>query len=144
MLSVSSCTRATCLASWYFPFFQTLGFSCPWNTLGYRYATQKFVFREYSCLFHDGSLTESLLVRDNLPLLAAPTWLWGRCGRHNSPPASPVMDFIFCCSCPGCHSPSISVAVFLDVFSQVVPSPGRGKRGRPKQGWMDCVNHKIK
>ena len=30
-------------------------------------------------------------------LLAAPTWLWGRCGRHNSPPASSVMDFIFCC-----------------------------------------------
>ena len=27
--------------------------------------------------------------------LAAPTWLWGRCGRHNSPPASYVMDFIF-------------------------------------------------
>ena len=25
--------------------------------------------------------------------------LWGRCGRHNSPPASSVMDFFFCC-CP--------------------------------------------
>ena len=33
-----------------------------------------------------------------LLLIAAPTWLWGRCGRHNSPPASSVMDFIFCCS----------------------------------------------
>ena len=32
------------------------------------------------------------------PLLAAPTWLWGRCGRHNSPPANSVMDFIFRCS----------------------------------------------
>ena len=30
-----------------------------------------------------------------LLLLAAPTWLWGRCGRHNSPPTSAVMDFIF-------------------------------------------------
>ena len=29
-----------------------------------------------------------------LLLLAAPTWLWGCCGRHNSPPASSVMDFI--------------------------------------------------
>ena len=31
-----------------------------------------------------------------LPLLAAPTWLWCRCGRHNSPPASSVMDRVFC------------------------------------------------
>ena len=31
----------------------------------------------------------------SLLLLAAPTWLWSRCGRHNSPPASYVMDFIF-------------------------------------------------
>ena len=30
-----------------------------------------------------------------LLLLATPTWLWGRCGRHNSPPGSSVMDFIF-------------------------------------------------
>ena len=30
-----------------------------------------------------------------LLLLAAPTWLWGRCGRHNSPPASSGMDFGF-------------------------------------------------
>ena len=28
-------------------------------------------------------------------LLAAPTWLWGRCGRHKSPPASSVMDLVF-------------------------------------------------
>ena len=27
--------------------------------------------------------------------LAAPTWLWGRYDRHNSPPASYVMDFVF-------------------------------------------------
>ena len=25
-----------------------------------------------------------------------PTWLWRSCGRHNSPPASSVMDFILC------------------------------------------------
>ena len=30
-----------------------------------------------------------------LLLLAAPTWLWGRCGTHNSPPASSVMDLAF-------------------------------------------------
>ena len=30
-----------------------------------------------------------------LLLLAVPTWLWGRCGRHNTPPASSVMDFVF-------------------------------------------------
>ena len=37
-----------------------------------------------------------------LLLLAAPTWLWGRCGRHNSPPASSVMEFI-CCRSDGFH-----------------------------------------
>ena len=37
-------------------------------------------------------------------LLAPPTWLWGCCGRHNSPPASSVMDFIFCRS-DGSHVP---------------------------------------
>ena len=31
-----------------------------------------------------------------LLLLAAPAWLWGRCGRHNSPPARYVMDVVFC------------------------------------------------
>ena len=31
----------------------------------------------------------------HLLLLAAPTWLWDRCGRHNSPPASSVMDLVF-------------------------------------------------
>ena len=62
-----------------------------------------------------------------LRILAAPSWLWGRCGRLNSPPASSVMDFIFCrfrwLSCPGRHSPSISASVFLAFFSRVVPSP---------------------
>ena len=29
-----------------------------------------------------------------LLLLAAPTWLWGRCGRHSSPLASSVMDLV--------------------------------------------------
>ena len=35
-------------------------------------------------------------------LPAAPTWLWGRCGRHNSPSASSVMDLVFRRS-DGCH-----------------------------------------
>ena len=30
-----------------------------------------------------------------LLLLGAPTWLWGRCSRHNSPPANSVMDLVF-------------------------------------------------
>ena len=37
-----------------------------------------------------------------LLLLAAPTWLWVRCGRHNSPPASSVIYFI-CRRSDGCH-----------------------------------------
>ena len=39
-----------------------------------------------------------LIFRENqhgLLLLSAPTWLWCRCGRHNSPPASSVMDLVF-------------------------------------------------
>ena len=36
-------------------------------------------------------------------LLAAPTWLWRSCGRHNSHPASSIMDFIFCRS-DGSHA----------------------------------------
>ena len=36
-----------------------------------------------------------LISRQHLLLLAAPTWLCGRCGRHNSPPTSSVIDFIF-------------------------------------------------
>ena len=35
------------------------------------------------------------MLQDLLLLLSAPTWLWGRCGRHNSPPASSVMDLVF-------------------------------------------------
>ena len=59
-------------------------------------------------------------------LLAATTLLWGHCGRHNSPPASSVTDFVFCRS-HGSHvtvdtvHPSLlrSSSFF---FSQVVPS----------------------
>ena len=55
-----------------------------------------------------------------------PTPWWGHCGRHNSPPASAVMDFIIRRS-DGSHfsvdNPSISASVFLFFFSQVVPSP---------------------
>ena len=39
-------------------------------------------------------------------LLAAPTWLWGFCGRHNTHPANSVMDFIsFFCRSDGSHVP---------------------------------------
>ena len=40
-------------------------------------------------------LRPKLLHWYGLLLLAAPTWLWGRCGRHNSPPASSVTDLVF-------------------------------------------------
>ena len=33
-----------------------------------------------------------------LLLLAVPTLLWGRCGRHNSPPDSSVVDILLRCS----------------------------------------------
>ena len=34
-------------------------------------------------------------VNCSLLLLAAPIWLWDRCGGHNSPTASSVMDLVF-------------------------------------------------
>ena len=68
-------------------------------------------------------------------LLTAPTWLSGHCGRHNSPPASTVIDFVFCCP----DSSHISVDTvhpsllwssssprwypLQSLSSQVVPSP---------------------
>ena len=46
-----------------------------------------------------------------------PIFLWGRCGIHNSPPVSSVMDphlLLFrYLSCLGWHSPPISAPVFL-------------------------------
>ena len=36
------------------------------------------------------------IIRRALLLLAVPTLLWGRCGRHNSPPASFVVDILRC------------------------------------------------
>ena len=39
--------------------------------------------------------TMKIQTQKGLLLLAAPTWLWVRCGRHNSPPASSVMDLVF-------------------------------------------------
>ena len=41
--------------------------------------------------YHNGCRTAACIF-----LLAAPTWLWGRCGRHNYPPASSVVDLVFC------------------------------------------------
>ena len=53
-------------------------------------------------LFRDSRTVQSIpiLLVDKpivlLPLpLATPTWLWGRCCKHNSPPASSVMELIF-------------------------------------------------
>ena len=63
-------------------------------------------------------------IRLLLLLLAAPTWLKGRCGRHNSPPASSVMDFIFRRSGGSRVSvDTVSVSVFFAFFSRVVPFP---------------------
>ena len=63
-----------------------------------------------------------------LLLLAAPTSLWGRCGRHNSPPASFVMDLTFCRS-DGSHvpvdtlHPSLLLPSSLSSPRCMVPSP---------------------
>ena len=45
--------------------------------------------------FPRGSTASCAIIVQLLLLLAAPTWLGGRCGRHNPPPASSAMDFIF-------------------------------------------------
>ena len=45
--------------------------------------------------------TQSIHLCFGLPLLlllAVPMLLWGRCGRHNSPPASSVVDILLRCS----------------------------------------------
>ena len=57
-----------------------------------------------------------------LLLLATPTWLWGHGFRHNSPPASSVMDFIFCCS-DGSHDSVDTVHPSL-LRSSSLSSPG--------------------
>ena len=52
--------------------------------------------REANILLYDDSLTKLLpWFFALILLLATPTWLWGLCGRHNSPPASSVMDLVF-------------------------------------------------
>ena len=76
-------------------------------------------------LSSDNEHEEPLL--HHLLLLAATTWLWDRCDRHTSRPASFVMDITFRRS-DGSHVSvdtvhSISASVFLFLFSQVVPSP---------------------
>ena len=48
-------------------------------------------------------------------LLAAPTWLWGHCGKHHSPPASSVMDLVF--------SRSDGSRVSLDTVHQALLRP---------------------
>ena len=49
-----------------------------------------------SCIFCQTQLRPDMNPTPLLLLLASPTWLWGPYGRHNSPAASSVMDFIFC------------------------------------------------
>ena len=70
----------------------------------------------------DGNLISSCLVRCKiiikglLLLLAVPIWLWDRCGRRNSPPASYGMDFIFR-RCDGSHVSVDTVHTALLRFS---------------------------
>ena len=57
-----------------------------------------------------------------LLLLAVPTLLWGRCGRHNSPPASSVVDILLRCSDGShvrCHT------IYPSLFWSSSSSPGR-------------------
>ena len=64
----------------------------------------------------------------SLLLPAAPTLSWGRCGKHNSPPACSVMNFILCRSY-GSHVPFDTVHPSLLRSSShssprcMVPSP---------------------
>ena len=59
----------------------------------------------YPCIATVLPYPRTSVMKHDVLLLAAPTWLWGRCGRHNSPPFCSVMDFIFCRpdSCHVCH-----------------------------------------
>ena len=50
---------------------------------------------EYWTMKNNEMLMNKTEMRILLLLLVAPTWSWGRCGRHNSDPASSVMGFIF-------------------------------------------------
>ena len=57
------------------------------------YSTLVMPYLNYCCdIWGNTYKSRTLLL---LLLLAAPTWLWGRCCRHNSPQASSVMDFVF-------------------------------------------------
>ena len=70
-----------------------------------------------------------------LLLPAATTWLWGCCGRYNSPPASYVMDFI--CRRSDCSHVSVDTVSHLCFGIPLFLLPGgttsRG-RGRGRGG----------
>ena len=54
-----------------------------------------------------------------------PTWLWGRYGRHNSTPASSVVDFSFCRP-DSSHDVSVQyihLCFGLPLLSEAIPSP---------------------
>ena len=79
-----------------------------------------------------------------LLFLAAPTWLWGRCGRHNSLPVSSVMNFIFCRS-DASHVSLDTVHTYL-FRSSSLPFPGGtiSRVFRPTYSWsslLTCPNH---
>ena len=68
------------------------------DVISYKYTSRHIVFQKTVDTIHIDALRidnlDSHLILILL-LLAAPTWLWSRCGRHNSPTASSVMDFVF-------------------------------------------------
>ena len=79
-----------------------------------------------------------------LLFLAAPTWLWGRCGRHNSLPVSSVMNFIFCRS-DASHVSLDTVHPYLFRSSSLsFPGGTISRVFRPTYSWSSllmCPNH---
>ena len=77
-------------------------------------------------------------------LLSAPTSLWGRCGRHNSPTASSVMDFVNCCS-DGSRVPVDTVhSSLLRTTPLFLPGGTISRIFLPTYSWprlLTCPNH---
>ena len=95
LLCISSCRLGKSWCQWY-PFQHTFGhcFCKDSNVCGATNSTWSDMFIESTSTPMALSSGMALVPVIRL-LLAAPTWLWGHCGRHNSRPASSVMDFVF-------------------------------------------------
>ena len=96
--------------------------------------------------FGDAHADKRFLVHPCLLLLAAPTWLWGRCGRHNSPPASSVsvMDFVFCRSGALISRLTQSIHLFFGLPRFLLPGGTISRIFLQTYSWcrlLTCPNH---